>query len=139
MTDEEKSAIASELTSVIEQYIEAGQMTDPRDRSKYFAPKVFYFGHSLTRQQAERQITSLYRRWPIRKYGPLEEPEIFAVPGKRNVYKVTGIYEYDLANLREHLTGKSRITCVLEHRPGETRIIGLDEKLINDTTNYSRD
>jgi hypothetical protein len=139
MTDEEKSAIASELTSVIEQYIEAGQMTDPRDRSKYLAPKVFYFGHALTRQQAEREINSLYRRWPARKFGRLEEPEIFAVPKKRDVYKVTGTYEYDLANLGEHLSGKSKITCVLEHSSGGTRIIGLDEKLISDTTKYFRD
>jgi hypothetical protein len=139
MMAEEKSAIAFELTSVIEQYIEAGQTTDPRDRSKYLAPKVFYFGHALTRHQAERQITSLYRRWPTRKYGPLEEPEIFAVPKKRDVYKVTGTYEYDLANLREHLNGKSKITCVLEHGPAGTLIIGLDEKLISDTTKYSRD
>src|SRR4029077_18464797 len=70
ITEEGKSAIYSELTSVIEQYIEAGEMTDPRHRSKYLAPKVFYFGHALTRQQAERQIISLYRRWPTRKYGP---------------------------------------------------------------------
>jgi len=139
MTDEEKSAIASELALVIEKYIQAGQMADPHDRSKYLAPKVFYFGRALTRQQAERQINSLYRRWPTRKYGPLEEPEIFAVPKKRDVYKVTGTYEYDLTNLGEHLSGKSRITCVLQHSPGGTQIIGLDEKLISDTTKYSRD
>jgi len=139
ITEEEKSAIYSELTSVIEQYIEAGEMTDPRARSKYLAPKVFYFGRALTRQQTERQINSLYRRWPTRKYGPLEEPEIFAIPKKRDVYKVTGTYEYDLANLDEHLSGKSKITCVLEHSPSGTWIIGVDEKLISDTTKYSRD
>jgi len=139
IADEEKSAISSELISVIEQYIEAGESTDPRARSKYLAPKVFYFGRALTRQQTERQIISLYRRWPTRKYGPLEELEIFALPKKRNIYKVTGTYEYDLANLGEHLSGKSKITCVLEHNPSGTRIIGLDEKLINDTTKYSRD
>jgi hypothetical protein len=69
----------------------------------------------------------------------LEEPEIFAVPKKRDVYKVTGTYEYDLTNLGEHLSGKSKITCVLEHSSGITRIIGLDEKLISDTTKYFRD
>jgi hypothetical protein len=138
ITDEEKSAIASELVSVVEQFIGAGQMADPRSRSKYLAAKVFYYGHALTQQQAEKEIISLYRRWPSRKYGPLEEPEIFAIPKKRDVYKVTGIYEYELSNLDERLSGKSKITCVLEHGGGGTRIIGLDEKLISDTTKYSR-
>jgi hypothetical protein len=69
----------------------------------------------------------------------LEEPEIFAIPKKRDVYKVTGTYEYELANLNEHLSGKSKITCVVEYGHGGTRIIGLDENLISDTTKYSRD
>jgi hypothetical protein len=139
MSNEEKSAIASELISVVEQFLEAGQTANPRDRSKYLAARVFYYGHSLSHQQAEREILSLYRRWPARKYGSLEEPEIFAIPKKRDVYKVTGTYEYELANLSEHLSGKSKITCVLEHGRGGTRIIGLDESLISDTTKYSRD
>jgi hypothetical protein len=139
MTDEEKSAIASELISVVEQFIEAGQMADPGGRSKYLAAKVFYYGHALNRRQAEKEIISLYRRWPTRKYGQLEEPEIFAIPKKRDVYKVTGTYEYDLANLSEHLSGKSKITCVLEHVHDGTRIIGFDESLISNTTKYSRD
>ena len=92
----------------------------------------------LTQQQAEKQIVSLYRRWPTRKFGPLEGPEIFAIPKKRDIYKVTGTYEYDLSNVDEHLSGKSKITCILQHGGGKTRIIGLDEKLIDDTTKYSR-
>jgi hypothetical protein len=137
--DEKKSEIASKLISVVGEYIEAGQMPDPHGRSKYLAAKVFYYGHALTNQQAEKQIASLYRRWPTRKFGQLEEPEIFAIPKKRGVYKVTGRYDYDLANAGEHLSGKSQITCVLEHGPSGDRIIGLDEKLISDTTMYSRD
>jgi len=136
---EQKSDIASELVSVVNEYIEAGQMPDPHGRSKYLAAKVFYYGHALTNQQAEKQIVSLYRRWPVRKYGQLEEPEIFAIPKKRDIYKVTGRYEYDLANAGEHLSGKSQITCVLEHGRNGNRIIGWDEKLITDTTKYSRD
>ena len=137
--DERKSKIASELISVVDEYIEAGQTPDPHDRSKYLAARVFYYGHALTNQQAEKQIISLYRRWPTRKYGQLEEPEIFAIPKKRDVYKVVGRYEYDLANAGEHLSGKSQIICVLEHAPSGNRIIGFDEKLITDTTKYSRD
>ena len=137
--DEQKSNIASELVSVVNEYIEAGQMPDPHGRSKYLAAKVFYYGHALTNQQAEKQIVSLYRRWPLRKYGQLEEPEIFAIPKKRDIYKVTGRYEYDLANAGEHLSGKSQITCVLQHSRSGNRIIGFDEKLITDTTKYSRD
>jgi hypothetical protein len=139
MTNEAKSAIASELISVVEQFIEAGQTADPRSRSKYLATKVFYHGHSLTQHQAEKEIISLYRRWPTRKYGPLEDPEIFAIPKKHDVYKVTGTYAYELSNIDEHLSGKSKITCILEHGDGGTRIIGLDENLVNDTTKYSRD
>ena len=136
---EQKSDIASELVSVVNEYIEAGQMPDPHGRSKYLAAKVFYYGHALTNQQAEKQIVSLYRRWPVRKYGQLEEPEIFAIPKKRDIYKVTGRYEYDLVNTAEHLSGKSQVTCVLEHAPGGNRIIGFDEKLIANTTKYSRE
>jgi hypothetical protein len=139
MTAEEKSTVASELISVVEQFVEAGQMNDPRGRSKFLAAKVFYFGHALTHQQAEKEIISLYRRWPTRKYGQMEEPEIFAIPKKRDVYKVTGIYEYELSNLDEHLSGKSKITCVLERGQGGTRIIGLNENLISDSTKYYRD
>ena len=135
----QKSAIASELISIVNEYIEAGEMPDPHGRSRYLATKVFYYGHALTNQQAERQIISLYRRWPSRKYGPLEEPEIFAIPNKRDIYKVTGRYEYDLVNTAEHLSGKSQVTCVLEHAPGGNRIIGFDEKLITNTTKYSRE
>jgi len=138
-TDERKSDIASELISVVNEYIEAGQMPDPRGRSKYLAAKVFYYGHALTNQQAEKQIVSLYRRWPTRKYGQLEAPEIFAIPKKRDIFKVTGRYAYDLANAGEHLSGESQITCVLEHAPSGNQIIGFDEKLITDTTKYSRD
>ncbi len=137
-TNEEKSAIASDLISVVEQFIEAGQTADPRNRSKYLAARVFYHGHALTQGQAEGEILSLYRRWPTRKYGPLEEPEIFQIPKKRDVYKVTGTYEYELSNLNERLSGKSKITCILEHGGSRNRIIGLDENLIGDTTKYSR-
>jgi hypothetical protein len=137
-TNEDPSAIASELISVVGQFLEAGQTADPRSRSKYLAGKVFYNGHTLTQQQAEKQIVSLYRRWPTRKFGPLEGPEIFAIPKKRDIYKVTGTYEYELSNVDEHLSGKSKITCILQHGGGKTRIIGLDEKLIDDTTKYSR-
>jgi hypothetical protein len=130
---------ASRAIEVVEQYLQAGQMADARVRSRLLGEKVFFFGHNLTRQQAERQITSLYHRWPVRKYGELEEAEVFAIPSKRDVYKVTGLYAYDLGNLDERLRGKSRLTCILQRDDIGIHIIGLDEKLVTGTTDYSRD
>jgi hypothetical protein len=139
LASEEKSALAGELVSFVEKYIEAGQTANTGDRAKFLAPKVLYYGRALTQRQAEKEIISLYRRWPTRKYGQLEQPEIFAIPKRRDVYKVTGLYDYELVNLGERLSGKSRITCVLEHSRHGILIIGLDEKLVTDTTQYSRD
>jgi hypothetical protein len=133
----ERSSAASQAIEVVRQYVEAGVSQDARDRSKYLAEKVLYFGQELTRQQAEKRIISLYRRWPTRKYGDLEDAEIFAIPKKGNVFKVKCSYAYDLTNLNERLRGKSKLTCVLEQIGGRTRIIGLDEKLMSDTTEYS--
>jgi hypothetical protein len=135
----EKSEIASELTNFVEAFIAAGEINDPAARGKYLAPNIFYYGHARTRAQALREIASLYRLWPERKFGPVDAIDLFEIPNRRGVYKVTAVYEYKFDNLDEHLIGKSKMTCVLEHDALGSRIIGVDEKLVRDSTQYHRD
>jgi hypothetical protein len=134
----EKSAVATELINVVEAFIAAGERNDPAARGKYLASSVFYYGHARTRAQALREITSLYRRWPERKFGPMDTIDLFEIPKRRGVYKVTAVYEFKFDNLDEHLTGKSKLTCVVEYDGQGSRIIGVDEKLIRDSTQYHR-
>ena len=135
----EKSDVATELTNVVEAFIEAGERNDPAARGKYLAPKIFYYGHARTRAQALREIASLYRAWPERKFGPVEAIDLFEIPKRRGVYKVTAIYQYKFDNFDQHLSGKSKLTCVVEHDGQGSRIIGLDEKLVRDTAQYHSD
>lgn len=135
----EKPEVATELANLIDAYIAAGETNDPNARGKYLAPSVFYYGHARTRAQALREIASLYRLWPIRKYGPAEAIDLFEIPKRRGVYKVTALYEYKFENIDERLAGKSKLTCVIEYDGQGSRIIGVDEKLVRDTTQYRRD
>ena len=135
----EKSEIATELTNLVEAFIAAGEINDPAARGKYLAPSVFYYGHARTRAQALREIASLYRLWPERKFGPVDAIDLFEIPNRPGVYKVTAVYEYKFDNLDEHLIGKSKMTCVLEYDALGSRIIGVDEKLVRDSTQYRRD
>jgi hypothetical protein len=134
-----KSEIATELVNVVGAFIAAGESSDPAARGKYLAPSVFYYGHARTRKQALREIASLYRQWPERKFGPVESIDLFEIPKRPGVYKVTAIYSYKFDNLDEHLTGKSKLICVVEHNGQGTSIIGVDEKLVRETTQYNRD
>jgi hypothetical protein len=135
----EKSDVATELINLVGAFIAAGERNDPGARGKYLAPSVFYYGHARTRAQALREIASFYRLWPERKFGPVETIDLFEIPNRRGVYKVTAVYEYKFANLDEHLTGKSKLTCVVEHDSLGSRIIGVDEKLVRDSTQYRRE
>jgi hypothetical protein len=135
----EKSAIATELVNVVGAFIAAGESNDPAARGRYLAPSVFYYGRARTRAQALKVIAALYRQWPERKFGPVESVDLFEIPKRRGVYKVTAIYGYKFDNLDEHLTGKSKLTCVVEHDGQGTRIIGVDEKLVRESTQYNRD
>ena len=135
----EKQEVATELINVVEAFIAAGEKNDPAARGRYLAPSVFYYGHARTRAQALREITSLYRRWPERKFDPVEAIDLFEIPKLRGVFKVTAVYGFKFDNLDEHLTGKSKLTCVVEHDGQASRIIGVDEKLIRDSTQYRRD
>jgi len=135
----EKPEVATELINVVEAFIAAGEKNDPAARGRYLAPSVFYYGHTRTRAQALREITSLYRLWPERKFGPVEAIDLFEIPQHRGVFKVTAVYGFKFDNLDEHLTGKSKLTCVVEHDGQGSRIIAVDEKLIRDSTQYRRD
>jgi hypothetical protein len=135
----EKSEIATELINLVEAFIAAGERNDPAARGKYLAPSIFYYGHARTRAQALREIATLYRVWPQRKFGPVDAIDLFEIPNRRDVYKVTAVYEYKFDNLDEHLIGKSKMTCVLEHDGLGSRIIGVDEKLVRESTQYQRD
>jgi hypothetical protein len=135
----EKSEIATELINVVGAFIAAGERNDPAARGKYLAPNVFYYGQARTRAQALRAIASLYRQWPERKFGPMESIDLFEIPKRRGVYKVSAVYEYKFDNLDEHLSGKSKLTCVVEHDAQGTRIIGVDETLVRESTQYHRD
>jgi hypothetical protein len=129
-------AVATELVNVVAAYIAAGEQSDPSARGKYLGAKVFYYGHSRTHQQAVREITVLYRRWPQRKFSLTESIDLFEIPNHHGVYRVTAVYEYKFNNQSEHLSGKSKLTCVVEHDQQGTRITGVDEKLVSGSTVY---
>jgi hypothetical protein len=134
----EKPEVVAKLVDIVEAFIAAGEKDDPTARGQYLAPKVFYYGHVRTREQAIKAIISLYRRWPQRKFAPPEAVDLFEIPNRRGVYRVTAVYEYKFENLDEHLSGKSKLTCVLEHDGQGTRITGVDEKLVNESTQYQK-
>lgn len=135
----EKPEIQRDLFDVVEEFVTAGEKDDPAARGKYLGPKVFYYGHARTREQAMKDIASLYRRWPRRKFALTESIDLFEIPNHRGVYRVTAVYEYKFDNQDEHLSGKSKLTCVVEHDRQGTRIIGVDEKLVNRSTEYQKE
>ena len=135
----ESPVITGELLDVVRAYIAAGDYNDPAARGKYLAPKVFYYGHARTREQAIREIASLYHRWPERKFFPTDSIELYRIPEHRDAYRITALYEYKFENLDEHLSGMSELTCIVEHAQQGVRIIGVDEKLVNASTHYLRD
>jgi hypothetical protein len=127
----EESATASALVRVVEAFITAGESDDAAARAAYLAPDVFFYGHKRTRAQASREITLLYRLWPQRKFAPAESIDVFAIPHHPGIYKVTAIVQYDMLNRQnERMTGRSRMTCILEHDRAGVRIVGVDEKLL---------
>jgi hypothetical protein len=134
----EKPDVVAKLVDIVEAYIAAGEKDDPTARGQYLAPKVFYYGHVRTREQAIKLIVSLYRRWPQRKFAPPESIDLFEIPNRRGVYRVTAVYEYKFENLDERLSGKSKLTCVVEHDGQGIRITGVDEKLVSESTQYQK-
>ncbi|MBV8142980.1 MAG: hypothetical protein JO279_10610 [Verrucomicrobia bacterium] len=132
----EKPAVASELAHVVAAFITAGEQNDPAVRGKYLGSKVFYYGHARTHNQAVKAIAALYRRWPQRQFALTESLDLFEIPNHRGIYRATAVYDYKFENGDEHLSGKSKMTCVVEHDGLGTRIIGVDEKLLNGSTDY---
>jgi hypothetical protein len=134
----EKPEVATELIDVVASFVAAGENDDPAARGKYLGPKVFYYGHARTHEQAVREIAALYRRWPNRKFALTESIDLFKIPNHRGVYRATTVYEYKFENQDEHLSGKSKLTCVVEHDQLGIRITGLDEKLVSGSTVYQQ-
>jgi hypothetical protein len=127
----EESATASAVVRVVEAFITAGDNDDAAARAAYLAPDVFFYGHKRTRAQASRQITLLYKLWPQRKFALTENIEVYAIPHHPGIYKVTAMVQYDMVNRQnERMTGRSRMTCILEHDRTGIRIVGVDEKLV---------
>jgi hypothetical protein len=135
----ENPKVATALVDVVDSFIAAGEKDDPSDRGKYLAPHVFFYGRARTREQAIKVIASLYRRWPRRKFTPTEGVDLFQIPNHRDVYRVVVVYDYVFDNQSEHLSGKSKLNCVVEHDPQGTRIIGVDEKLVSGSSDYQKE
>jgi hypothetical protein len=131
--------IATKLINLVRGYIAAGDTNDPAARAKYLAPNVFYYGHACTREQAKREIASLYRRWPQRRFVSTDSIELFEIPDHHGAYRVNALYKYDFDNFNEHLSGMSKLTFVIEQSHQGVHIIGVDEQLVNDSTNYQKD
>jgi hypothetical protein len=138
---QESPVITAELINIVQAFIAAGEKNDPAARGKYLAPKVFYYGHARTREQAVREIASLYRRWPERQFILTDSIELFRIPEHLADYRVTALYEYKFDNPgeHEHLSGMSELTFVVEHAQQGVRIIGVDEKLVSTSTHYEHD
>jgi hypothetical protein len=127
----EESAAASAVVRVVESFITAGESDDASARAAYLAPNIFFYGHKRTRAQASRQIALLYTVWPQRKFVPAADVEVYVIPHHPGLYKATALVAYDLVNRRnERMTGRSRMTCILEHDRAGVRIVGVDEKLL---------
>src|ERR1700745_3326889 len=48
----EKPEVCAKIVDIVEAFIAAGEKDDPTARGQYLAPKVFYYGHVRTREQA---------------------------------------------------------------------------------------
>jgi hypothetical protein len=139
LTKPENPAVAPALVDVVDSFIAAGEKDDPSARGKYLAPHVFFYGRARTREQAVKVIASLYRRWPQRKFTPTEAVDLFEIPNHQGVYRVIVVYDYVFDNQGEHLAGKSKLNCIVEHDLQGTRIIGVDEKLVSGSSDYQRE
>lgn len=127
----EDSVTASAVVRVVVGFITAGENEDASARAAYLAPNVFFYGHKRTRAQASREINLVYRLWPRRRFAPAENIEVYAIPHHPGVYKATAMLDYDMLNRQsERMTGRSRMTCILERDRAGVRIVGVDEKLM---------
>jgi hypothetical protein len=132
---EKESAIASLLVTIVEDFIAASARDDVAACGTYLAPKVYFYGHMRTRAQACRQMASLSKWWPQRRFAPPEDVSVFAIPNHPGFYKVTAVFEYERVSREgKRITGKSKLSCVFEHDMGRTQITAVDERLLPETT-----
>jgi hypothetical protein len=136
----DKAAAAETLILAVRQFIAAGESDDVAQRTIYLAPQGFFYGHNRTREQAAKQMTFLNRLWPQRRYAAPESVDVYAIPNRPEAYKVVSVYEYEMINPleQERLTGKARLTCIFEYGREGPRIVGVNEKLLPETTTLHR-
>jgi hypothetical protein len=136
----DRAAAADTLTLAVQQFIAAGETDDVSQRTAYLAPRVFFYGHNRSREQASKEIGVLNRTWPQRKFAAPEQVDVYAIPNRPGAYKVVSVYEYDMVGRElDRMTGKARLTCVFEYGEEGPRIVGIDEKLLSETTRFYRD
>lgn len=135
----DKGAAADTLILAVRQFIAAGETDDVAQRTIYLAPQGFFYGHNRTREQAAKQMTFLNRLWPQRRYTAPESVDVYAIPNHPDAYKVVSVYGYEMINSeQDRLTGKACLTCIFEYGREGPRIVGVNEKLLSDTTTLYR-
>jgi hypothetical protein len=135
----DKATAADALILAVQQFVAAGETDDVAQRTIYLAPQVFFYGYNRTREQAAKQMTYLNRLWPQRRYAAPESVDVYAIPNRPDAYKVVSVYEYEMINRdQDRLTGKARLTCIFEYGTEGPRIVGVNEKLLSETTRLDR-
>jgi hypothetical protein len=135
----DKSVAAGTLILAVQEFIAAGATDDIAQRTTYFAPQGFFFGRNRTREQASREMTNLNRWWPQRRFAAPDSVDVYAIPSRPGAYKVVSVYEYEMISReQDRMTGKARLTCIFEYGNEGPRIVGVDEKLLSETTRFYR-
>jgi hypothetical protein len=135
----DKSVAADTLIFAVQEFIAAGETNDIAQRATYLAPQGFFYGHNRSREQASREMTYFNRAWPRRKYAAPEAVDVYAIPNRPGAYKVVSVYEYEMVSReQERMTGKARLTFIFEYGNEGPRIVGVDEKLLSETTRFYR-
>jgi hypothetical protein len=137
---QDKAAAADALILAVQEFIAAGETDDVAKRTTYLAPQVFFYGHNRTREQASKEMIYLNRSWPQRRFAAPEAVDVYAVPNRPGAYKVVSVYEYEMISReQDRMTGKARLTCIFEYGGEGPRIVGVNEKLLSETTRFYRD
>jgi hypothetical protein len=113
-------------------YIQAGQHSDVSERNRYFAPTVprFYEHTNYSRSQILSSDQQFYRKWPIRIYAPIDGT--FTVHENGDLCYVTQEFAWKVMNLRQTLSGKSKLFCTIRFsQNGRMEIIAINEQRIH--------
>lgn len=136
----DRAAAADTLIFAVQQFIAAGETDDVTQRATYLAPTLFFYGHNRTREQASKEMMYLTRSWPQRRYAAPETVDVYAIPNRPGAYKVVSVYEYEMISReQDRMTGKALLTCIFEYGNEGPRIVGVNEKLLSETTRFYRD